>query len=207
MQKWRNAYTTISTPLKADGLMKHLPNILTLLRILMIPAVYLAFFVPGTLGDALALLVFSIAGFTDFFDGWLARKLEVQSGFGRMLDPIADKLMVATCLLLLVGYDIITDYHMIAALIILCREILVSGLREYLMELHVALPVSTLAKYKTAIQMVAIGFLLVDETGRLVIYYAPEIGLGLLWLAAGLTLITGYDYVLQGIKHAKWSDD
>ncbi|MCH1568419.1 MAG: CDP-diacylglycerol--glycerol-3-phosphate 3-phosphatidyltransferase [Alphaproteobacteria bacterium] len=187
--------------------MKHLPNILTLLRILMIPAVYLAFFVPGTLGDALALLVFSIAGFTDFFDGWLARKLEVQSGFGRMLDPIADKLMVATCLLLLVGYDIITDYHMIAALIILCREILVSGLREYLMELHVALPVSTLAKYKTAIQMVAIGFLLVDETGRLVIYYAPEIGLGLLWLAAGLTLITGYDYVLQGIKHAKWSDD
>ena len=95
--------------------------------------------------------------------------------------------MVATCLLLLVGYDIITDYHLIAALIILCREILVSGLREYLMELHVALPVSTLAKYKTTIQMVAIGFLLVGETGRLVIYYAPEIGLGLLWLAAGLT--------------------
>ena len=187
--------------------MQHLPNILTLLRILMIPGVYLAFFAPGLLGDILALLVFSIAGFTDFFDGWLARKLNVQSGFGRMLDPIADKLMVATCLLLLVGYDIITDYHLIAALIILCREILVSGLREYLMELHVALPVSTLAKYKTAIQMVAIGFLLVDETGRLVIYYAPEIGLGLLWLAAGLTLITGYDYVRQGIKHAKWSDD
>ena len=187
--------------------MQHLPNILTLLRILMIPGVYLAFFVPGLWGDLLALLVFSIAGFTDFFYGWLARKLDVQSGFGRMLDPIADKLMVATCLLLLVGYDIVTDYHLIAALIILCREILVSGLREYLMELQVALPVSTLAKYKTAIQMVAIGFLLVDESGRLVIYYAPEIGLGLLWLAAGLTLITGYDYVRQGMKHAKWSDD
>lgn len=187
--------------------MKHLPNLLTLLRILMIPGIYLAFFVPGPLGDALALLLFAIAGFTDFFDGWLARKLEVQSGFGRMLDPIADKLMVATCLLLLVGYDIIVDYHMIAALIILCREILVSGLREYLMELKVALPVSQLAKYKTAIQMVAIGFLLIDETGRMVIHAAPEIGLALLWLAAGLTLITGYDYVRQGMKHAKWMDD
>ncbi len=186
--------------------MQHVPNILTLLRILMIPGIYLAFFVPGIWGDMLALLVFSIAGFTDFFDGWLARKLDVQSGFGRMLDPIADKLMVATCLLLLVGYDIIKDYHLIAALIILCREILVSGLREYLMELQVALPVSTLAKYKTAIQMVAIGFLLVDESGRLIFHYAPETGLGLLWLAAGLTLITGYDYVRQGMKHAKWND-
>lgn len=173
----------------------------------MIPGVYLAFFVPGAFGDALALLIFSIAGFTDFFDGWLARKLDVQSGFGRMLDPIADKLMVATCLLLLVGHDIIIDFHMVAALIILCREILVSGLREYLMELHVALPVSTLAKYKTTIQMVAIGFLLIDETGRLILSYAPEIGLGLLWLAAGLTLLTGYDYVRQGMKHAKWTDD
>ena len=187
--------------------MQHLPNILTLLRILLIPGIYLAFFVPGVAGDALALLLFSIAGFTDFFDGWLARKYEVQSGFGRMLDPIADKLMVATCLLLLVGYDIIVDFHIIAALIILCREILVSGLREYLMELRVALPVSTLAKYKTAIQMIAIGFLLIDETWRLILTHAPEIGLGLLWLAAGLTLITGYDYVRQGMKHAKWMDD
>ena len=187
--------------------MQHLPNILTILRILFIPGIYLAFFVPGVTGDALALLLFSIAGFTDFFDGWLARKYEVQSGFGRMLDPIADKLMVATCLLLLVGYDIIVDFHIIAALIILCREILVSGLREYLMELRVALPVSTLAKYKTAIQMIAIGFLLIDETGRLILTHAPEIGLGLLWLAASLTLITGYDYVRQGMKHAKWMDD
>ena len=189
------------------ALMQNLPNILTLLRILMIPGVYLAFFIPGTWGDALALLIFSIAAFTDFFDGWLARRLEVQSGFGRMLDPIADKLMVATCLLLLVGYDIITGYHMVAAIIILCREILVSGLREYLMELHVALPVSTLAKYKTAIQMIAIGVLRVDETGRIIYSHIPEIGLGLLWLAAGLTLITGYDYVRQGMKHAKWSDE
>ena len=119
--------------------MKHLPNSLTLMRILMIPAVYLAFYVPGHAGDWLALALFSIAGFTDFFDGWLARKLDVQSGFGRMLDPIADKLMVATCLMLLVGFDIVQDFHIAAAVIILCREVLVSGLREYLMELQVAL--------------------------------------------------------------------
>jgi cardiolipin synthase len=186
--------------------MNHLPNILTLLRIAMIPAVYIAFLVPGHFGDWLALILFSIAGFTDFFDGWLARKLDVQSGFGRMLDPIADKLMVATCLLLLTGYDIVNGFHMIATIIILCREMLVSGLREYLMELRVALPVSTLAKYKTTIQMVAIGFLLSDEAGTTLISAAHEIGIVLLWIAAVLTLITGYDYVRQGIKHAKWQD-
>ena len=186
--------------------MNHIPNILTLLRIAMIPAVYIAFLIPGYLGDWLALILFSIAGFTDFFDGWLARKLGVQSGFGRMLDPIADKLMVATCLMLLAGYGIVNGYHMIATIIILCREILVSGLREYLMELNVALPVSTLAKYKTTIQMVAIGFLLSDEAGTTVIAAAHEIGLILLWIAAILTLVTGYDYVRQGMKHAKWQD-
>ncbi len=186
--------------------MQNLPNLLTLFRIASIPAVYLTFYVSGHLGDWLALVIFSIAGFTDFFDGWLARKLDVQSGFGRMLDPIADKLMVVTCLMLLVGFDIVNDWHMVAAVIILCREVLVSGLREYLMELRVALPVSTLAKYKTTIQMVAIGFLLSDQAGETLISGAHVIGLGLLWLAAILTLITGYDYVRQGIKHADWSD-
>ncbi len=186
--------------------MQNLPNLLTLLRIAMIPAVYLTFYVPGHLGDWLALVIFSIAGFTDFFDGWLARKLDVQSGFGRMLDPIADKLMVATCLMLLVGFDIVNDWHMVAAVIILCREVLVSGLREYLMELRVALPVSTLAKYKTTIQMVAIGFLLSDQAGETLLPGAYIIGLGLLWLAAILTLVTGYDYIRQGMKHADWSD-
>jgi cardiolipin synthase len=186
--------------------MQNLPNLLTLFRIAMIPAVYLTFYVSGHLGDWLALVIFSVAGFTDFFDGWLARKLDVQSGFGRMLDPIADKLMVATCLMLLVGFDIVDDWHMVAAVIILSREVLVSGLREYLMELRVALPVSTLAKYKTTIQMVAIGFLLSDQAGEMLISGAHVIGLGLLWLAAILTLITGYDYVRQGMKHADWSD-
>lgn len=186
--------------------MNNIPNILTLLRIAMIPAVYVAFLIPGHLGDWLALILFSVAGFTDFFDGWLARKLDVQSGFGRMLDPIADKLMVATCLMLLAGYGIVNGYHMVATIIILCREILVSGLREYLMELNVALPVSTLAKYKTTIQMVAIGFLLSDEAGMAVFAAAHDTGLVLLWIAAILTLVTGYDYVRQGVKHAKWQD-
>ncbi|MBT5157651.1 MAG: CDP-diacylglycerol--glycerol-3-phosphate 3-phosphatidyltransferase [Rhodobiaceae bacterium] len=186
--------------------MQNLPNLLTLFRIAMIPAVYATFYIAGGLGDWLALIIFSVAGLTDFFDGWLARKYNVQSGFGRMLDPIADKLMVATCLMLLVGFDIVNDWHMVAAVIILCREVLVSGLREYLMELRVALPVSTLAKYKTTIQMVAIGFLLSDQAGESLISGAHVIGLGLLWLAAILTLITGYDYVRQGMKHADWSD-
>lgn len=186
--------------------MQNLPNLLTLFRIAMIPCIYLAFYVPGYWGDWLAFGIFSIAGFTDFFDGWLARKYNVQSGFGRMLDPIADKLMVATCLMLLVGFDLVTDWHMVAAVIILCREVLVSGLREYLMELRVALPVSTLAKYKTAIQMVAIAVLLADEGGEALLPGAQMLGLTLLWIAASLTLVTGYDYVRKGIEHAKWID-
>ena len=108
--------------------------------------------------------------------------------------------------MLLVGFDLVVDYHMIAAIIILCREVLVSGLREYLMELRVALPVSTLAKYKTAIQMIAIAVLLADEGGQAILPPAQPIGLALLWLAALLTLVTGYDYVRKGMAHAKWSD-
>lgn len=186
--------------------MQHLPNFLTLGRIVLIPALILAFALEGHFGDWLAVAIFSLAAITDFFDGWLARKLDVQSGFGRMLDPIADKLMVATCLLLLAAGQVIDGFHVLAAIIILCREILVSGLREYLMELHVTLPVSTLAKYKTTIQMIAIGFLLSGEAGNAFLPGAHIIGLGLLWLAAMLTLATGYDYVRQGLAHAEWGD-
>ena len=186
--------------------MRHLPNFLTLGRIVLIPALILAFALKGPFGDWLAVAIFSLAAITDFFDGWLARKLNVQSGFGRMLDPIADKLMVATCLLLLAGGQVIDGFHLLAAIVILCREILVSGLREYLMELHVTLPVSTLAKYKTTIQMIAIGFLLSGEAGDAFLPGAHIIGLALLWLAALLTLATGYDYVRQGMAHAGWDE-
>ncbi len=182
-----------------------MPNYLTLFRIAMILALYVCFQVPGHFGDWLTFGVFAVAATTDFFDGWLARRLDVQSGFGRMLDPIADKLMVAASLLLLVAGDIIQDLHVIAALIILCREILVSGLREFLMELRVRLPVSVLAKYKTVIQILAIGFLLSHEGGAAVLADAHFIGLTLLWIAAALTLLTGYDYVRQGFSHADWN--
>jgi len=185
---------------------QHLPNILTIFRIAMIPALYLAFFIDGPIGDWLCVVIFTLACTTDFLDGWVARRYNVQSGFGRMLDPIADKLTVATCLMLLVHGRMIADIHLLAAVIILCREILVSGLREYLMELRVSLPVSTLAKFKTTLQMVALGFLLSGEAGKEVWSISQEIGLGLLWIAAGLTMVTGYDYVTKGLKHAKWND-
>lgn len=178
--------------------MHNLPNILTMFRIAMIPALYLAFQVDGHLGDWLCMVIFAAACITDFFDGWVARRYDVQSGFGRMLDPIADKLTIATSLILLAHAHLVTDIHLVAAVIIMCREVLVSGLREYLIELRVSLPVSTLAKYKTTIQMIAIGFLLSDEAGQAILAPAHEIGLVLLWIAALLTLITGYDYLRQG---------
>lgn len=186
--------------------MQNLPNLLTIFRIAMIPALYLAFQLDGHFGDWLCIAIYTLACLSDFFDGWVARRYDVQSGFGRMLDPIADKLTIATCLILLAHAQIVTDLHLAAAVIIMCREVLVSGLREYLIELRISLPVSTLAKYKTTIQMVAIGFLLSDEGGKAVWADAHSFGLVLLWLAAGLTLITGYDYLRQGLKHAKWSD-
>ena len=186
--------------------MRNLPNILTLCRILAVPALCVCFWIEGALGDWLALGIFTCAAATDFFDGWVARKFDAQSGFGRMLDPIADKLMVATSLILLVAHDVVAGLHLIAAIIILCREILVSGLREFLMETQIRLPVSTLAKYKTAIQVIAIAALLGRDAGEALLSGMHLIGLSLLWLAAGLTLITGYDYVHQGMRHAKWKN-
>ena len=186
--------------------MRNLPNILTLCRILAVPALCICFWIPAKMGDWLALGIFTIAAATDFFDGWVARKFDAQSGFGRMLDPIADKLIVATSLILLVAHDVIVGLNLIAAIIILCREILVSGLREFLMETQIRLPVSALAKYKTTIQVIAIAILLSDEAGEALLAGTHIIGLTLLWVAAGITLATGYDYVQQGIRHADWKN-
>lgn len=182
--------------------MTNLPNLLTLFRIALIPALCATLYVPGHTGDWLALGLFLIAALTDFLDGWIARRYSLQSGFGRMLDPIADKLVVATCLMLLVAQEIIVLPHLLAAIIIMCREILVSGLREYLSTLQIRMPVSVLAKYKTVIQMTAIGFLMSHEAGVALLAPAHTIGIVLLWVAAVLTLITGYDYMRQSIKHA-----
>ena len=156
--------------------------------------------VPGDVGRWLACAVFAIAAVTDYFDGYIARTWNQLSELGRCLDPIADKLLVAAVLLLLAFFNSPGILFLLPALVILCREVLVSGLREYLAQVKVRLPVSRLAKWKTAIQMVAIGFLIVAESGPA---WLPttEIGLAGIWIAAILTLITGYDYLAASLQH------
>ncbi|MDB5566352.1 MAG: CDP-diacylglycerol--glycerol-3-phosphate 3-phosphatidyltransferase, partial [Tardiphaga sp.] len=141
------------------------------------------------------------AAVTDFLDGYYARIWDQHSAFGRMLDPIADKLLVASCLLMLAADGIIHGWTLWAAIVILCREILVSGLREYLAALRVSVPVTRLAKWKTTAQLIAIGFLLAGEAGDQVIPFTTQLGLLLLWLSAIFTIYTGYDYFRAGIHH------
>ena len=190
---------------------KKIPNILTIGRIIIVPFFVLAFYLPGFYGDLTALILFIIASFTDFLDGMLARLLGEESKLGELLDPIADKIIVATALILLVMDGTIRNYEVIAAIIILTREILISGLREFLAKGEIKLPVSNLAKLKTVLQMVSIGLLLSGETGNKIInfqdYNAQTIGIILLWLSAFLTLFTGYDYMRKGIDHAISEDN
>ncbi|WP_139975559.1 MULTISPECIES: CDP-diacylglycerol--glycerol-3-phosphate 3-phosphatidyltransferase [Brucella/Ochrobactrum group] len=183
-----------------------LPNILTYGRIIAVPLVVLCFFVEGKLESSdfarwTALGLFAVASITDFFDGYLARIWKQTSTIGRMLDPIADKLLVSAILLLLAADGTIAGWTLWAAIIILCREILVSGLREYLAELKVSVPVSRLAKWKTTAQMIALAFLLAGPAGDKVMPYVTEIGITLLWVSALLTLYTGWDYFKAGLKH------
>ena len=183
-----------------------LPNILTYGRIIAVPRVVLCFFVEGRLESSdfarwTALGLFIVASITDFFDGYLARIWKQTSTIGRMLDPIADKLLVSAILLLLAADGTIAGWTLWAAIILLCREILVSGLREYLAELKVSVPVSRLAKWKTTAQMVALAFLLAGPAGDKVVPYVTEMGIVLLWISALLTLYTGWDYFKAGLKH------
>jgi CDP-diacylglycerol--glycerol-3-phosphate 3-phosphatidyltransferase len=183
-----------------------LPNILTYGRIAAIPAIIVLLFPGDDFGRWLALALYIVASVTDFFDGYLARIWQQQSALGRMLDPIADKLLVATVILMLVADGTIGGWSLLAAIVILCREVLVSGLREFLAEVQVGLPVTRLAKWKTAVQMVALGFLVLGPAGGQVIPYAVEIGLTLLWIAALVTIYTGYDYLRAGLRHAMEED-
>jgi cardiolipin synthase (CMP-forming) len=183
-----------------------LPNLLTYARIAAVPVVVALMFWAGIMEGGLwprwvALIIFISAGITDILDGYFARAWGQQSSLGRMLDPIADKLLVSSCLLMLAAEETIRGWSLLAAVIILCREILVSGLREFLAELRVGVPVSILAKWKTAVQMVALGFLIVAKPESEVPINAMLIGEILLWIAAVLTLITGYDYMMIGLKH------
>ena len=192
-------------------MLKKIPNILTIGRILIVPFFVLAVYLPGFYGDLTALILFIVASFTDFLDGMLARFLGEESKLGELLDPIADKIIVATALILLVMDGTIRNYEVIAAIIILTREILISGLREFLAKGKIKLPVSNLAKLKTVLQMVAIALLLSGETGNKIInfqdYNAQTIGIILLWLSAALTLFTGYEYMRKGIDHAISEDN
>ncbi len=179
-----------------------LPNILTYGRVVAVPVVAALLFWPEhDWARWTALGIFAVAAITDFLDGYLARVWSQQSALGRMLDPIADKLLVSTCLLMLAADQQINSWTLWAAIVILAREILVSGLREFLAELHVSLPVSAVAKWKTTLQLVAIGFLIAGPAGEKVLPGTEIIGLVLLWIAAILTLYTGWDYLRAGFKH------
>ncbi len=180
----------------------NLPNILTYGRIAAAPLVGATFYFPGNWGYWTAFIIFVIASITDYFDGYLARAWQQQSALGRMLDPIADKLLVAVSILVLVADDTLRHWSICAAIIVLMREIFVSGLREFLAELHVSVPVTRLAKWKTTMQLVAIAALLIApalqgaKSGILI-----NIGLSFFWVAALVTLYTGYDYFRAGLKH------
>jgi cardiolipin synthase (CMP-forming) len=205
-----------------------LPNLLTYARIAAVPAVVGALYGNVVLDGPLwlrwvATAIFIAAALTDLLDGYIARAWEQQSSFGRMLDPIADKLLVASCLLMLAAADTIKGWSLWAAIVILCREVLVSGLREYLAELNVRVQVTRLAKWKTTVQLIAVGFLLAGEAGDAavpgltvtiptlwttgvfvgtqILGLVTFIGIALLWIAALLTLYTGWDYFRAGIKH------
>ena len=183
-----------------------IPNILTIGRIIIVPVFVVSFFLPGFFGDLIPFFLFAIASFTDYLDGLLARIFKEESKLGELLDPIADKILVAAALILLVMNNTIKNYEVIAAIIILTREILISGLREFLAKVNVTMPVSSLARFKTFLQMFSIAILLTGESGNKIInfenYNAQTIGIILLWASAFLTIYTGYDYLVKGIDHA-----
>ena len=188
-----------------------IPNILTIGRIIIVPIFVVTFFIPGLFGDLIPFFLFVIASFTDYLDGLLARLFKEESKLGELLDPIADKILVAAALILLVMNGTIKNYEVIAAIIILTREILISGLREFLAKGRITMQVTSLSKLKTFIQMTSIAILLTGESGNKIInfqdYNAQTIGIILLWLSAALTLFTGYEYVRKGIDHAISEDN
>ena len=181
--------------------MTTLPNLLTLSRIGVIPILLALLYFHSPVTRWVALVLFAGAGLTDYLDGYLARHRGEVSAFGRILDPIADKLLVSSVIVILVAIEQIQGLVVVPAIVILCREILVSGLREYLAEVQVPMPVSRLAKWKTVLQMVALGFLVVGDEAGPDILAVNAIGNTGLWIAAVLTLVTGYDYMVRGFKH------
>ncbi|OFW81116.1 MAG: CDP-diacylglycerol--glycerol-3-phosphate 3-phosphatidyltransferase [Alphaproteobacteria bacterium RIFCSPLOWO2_01_FULL_40_26] len=199
--------------------MRQLPNFLTTLRLIIIPLLILSFYIPGMVANIVSATLFGIAAITDYFDGYFARSMRAQSNFGKCLDPIADKLLVIVAIVMLIRFNPTNPWILFPGLIIICREVLVSGLREFLAELHVSVPVSKLAKYKTAVQMFAIGGLLLGDNGSSYVFYYwlggfIEVDVTFLiisaivtfakilfCLAAVLTVVTGYAYFRIGFKN------
>ncbi len=182
----------------------NLPNVLTYGRIAAAPLVGLTYYIPFEWGPWIAFAIFALASITDYFDGYFARIWQQQSALGRMLDPIADKLLVAVSILILVADGVLDGWSIWAAIIVLMREIFVSGLREFLAELRVSLPVTRLAKWKTTMQLLAIGLLLIAPAiDQVEAKDGPVVYLGLtfFWATAVVTLYTGYDYLRAGMKH------
>ena len=188
-----------------------IPNILTIGRIIIVPIFIFTFFLPGLFGDLIPFFLFILASFTDYLDGLLARLFKEESNLGELLDPIADKILVSTALLLLIMNGTIKNLEVIAAIIIITREIIISGLREFLAKGSISMPVTSLSKLKAFIQMFAISVLLTGDIGNKIInfqdYNAQTIGIILLWLSAAITLYTGYGYMAKGIDHALSEDD
>ncbi|MCP4923435.1 MAG: CDP-diacylglycerol--glycerol-3-phosphate 3-phosphatidyltransferase [bacterium] len=178
----------------------HLPNTLTMTRIAIIPLVVVCILLNTHVTNLIGTVLFAIASFTDFLDGYLARTWKATTRFGQFLDPVADKLLVASALFTLTGIERIDGLQVIPALVILCREILVSGLREFLAGAKVSIPVTQLAKWKTALQLFAIGALILHDSAP---WGLPSHWIGVigLWVAAALTLRTGWDYFQAGYKH------
>jgi len=181
--------------------MQNLPNILTFFRIAILPFIIALFFVPEAWAAWSALGLYTVACITDFMDGYLARTMKTESMLGKFLDPISDKIFIAVLLMVLVDFDRLEGLWLIPALLILIREFLVSGLREFLGPLNIQLPVSKLAKWKTTVQMVALGFLIMGNYGDVLVPHTLAIGQWGLAIAALLTVITGWSYVKAGLKH------
>lgn len=200
--------------------MKNIPNFLTAFRIFIIPVLILSFYIGGMVAHVVAAILFATAAITDYFDGYFARALKVQSNFGKCLDPIADKLLVIVAIVMLINFNAHNLWILIPGLIIICREVLVSGLREFLASLQVSVPVSNIAKYKTTVQMVAITGLLLGEEGfdytlyyllngnmidmdikYLIWYLVVFLSKMLFCFSAFLTVLTGYAYFRVGMKN------
>lgn len=178
--------------------MYSLPNLLTISRILVIPVIFLSIYIHTAVWSMLAAVLFIVASITDYFDGYLARSRNETSAFGRLLDPIADKLLVASALIVILADNMVHPVNFIPVIIILCREILVSGLREFLAEVHVGMPVTRLAKWKTGFQMTALSMMLLKG-----FWLWGGIGEILLWIAGVLTFITGYQYFQKSLNYIK----